>query len=248
MIYITGDTHREQDVFKINPDDGFPLGKTLTPNDYVIIAGDFGFILDGDKGDKFWLDWLESLSWQICFIDGNHENFNLLEEFPVETWHGGQVHRIRPNIVHLMRGEVFEIEGHSFFCFGGAPSHDAKYRVPNVSWWQQELPTLDEMKHARQVLDAHQWQVDYVLSHEVYENHSLGNKYKTDMNFYDPERYDLKPFLQEIEERLDYRVWLHGHYHVDQIERSPSNKPCITLYNRVITIPEIEELYREICE
>ena len=104
------------------------------------------------------------------------------------------------------------------------------------------------MKHARQVLDAHQWQVDYVLSHEVYENHSLGNKYKTDMNFYDPERYDLKPFLQEIEERLDYRVWLHGHYHVDQIERSPSNKPCITLYNRVITIPEIEELYREICE
>ena len=29
MIYFTGDTHREQDVAKINPDDKFPKGKEL---------------------------------------------------------------------------------------------------------------------------------------------------------------------------------------------------------------------------
>ncbi len=104
MIYFTGDTHREQDVAKINPDDKFPKGKELTSDDYLIVMGDFGFVYDGGKGDKFWLDWLESLPWTTCFIDGNHENFDLLNQYPQEQWHGGQIHRIRSNIVHLMRG------------------------------------------------------------------------------------------------------------------------------------------------
>ncbi len=242
MIYITGDTHREQDVAKINPDDCFEQGKTMTKDDYLIIVGDFGFIYDGASGDRFWLDWIESLPWTTCFIDGNHENFNLLEQFPIEQWHGGQVHRIRSNIVHLMRGEFFEIEGKQFFCFGGAPSHDAQYRVSNVNWWQQELPTLDEIKYARKNLELHHWKADYVLTHEIYEGHPLSYKYQTDMNNYGPEYYDLKPFLKEVEEKLDYRVWLHGHYHVDEIHRSPSNKPCITLFNRVITNVEIEKI------
>lgn len=242
MIYITGDTHREQDVAKINPDDRFLQGKEMTEDDYLIIVGDFGFIYDGGKGDKFWLDWIESLPWTTCFIDGNHENFDLLNEFPQELWHGGKIHRIRSNIVHLMRGEIFDIEDIKFFCFGGAPSHDAQYRVSNVNWWQEELPTLEEMKHAKEKLDEVNWKVDYVLTHEVYQGHPLSSKYETNMNNYGPEYYDLKPFLKEIEEKLDYRVWLHGHYHVDEIHESPSNKPCITLFDRVITKSEIEKI------
>lgn len=242
MIYITGDTHREQDVAKINPDDRFLQGKEMTEDDYLIIVGDFGFIYDGGKGDKFWLDWIESLPWTTCFIDGNHENFDLLNEFPQELWHGGKIHRIRSNIVHLMRGEIFDIEDIKFFCFGGAPSHDAQYRVSNVNWWQEELPTLEEMKHAKEKLDEVNWKVDYVLTHEVYQGHPLSSKYETNMNNYGPEYYDLKPFLKEIEGKLDYRVWLHGHYHVDEIHKSPSNKPCITLFDRVITKSEIEKI------
>lgn len=242
MIYITGDTHREQDVAKINPDDRFLQGKEMTEDDYLIIVGDFGFIYDGGKGDKFWLDWIESLPWTTCFIDGNHENFDLLNEFPQELWHGGKIHRIRSNIVHLMRGEIFDIEDIKFFCFGGAPSHDAQYRVSNVNWWQEELPTLEEMKHAKEKLDEVNWKVDYVLTHEVYQGHPLSSKYETNMNNYGPEYYDLKPFLKEIEEKLDYRIWLHGHYHVDEIHKSPSNKPCITLFDRVITKSEIEKI------
>lgn len=242
MIYFTGDTHREQDVAKINPDDGFSLGKTLTKKDYMIIVGDFGFIYDGGKGDKFWLDWIESLPWTTCFIDGNHENFSLLNEFPTEIWHQGRIHRIRSNIVHLMRGEIFEIDGLRFFCFGGAPSHDAQYRVSNVNWWQEELPTFEEMNNAKKNLDACDWKVDYVLTHEIYEGHPLANRFETNMDNYGPEYFDLKPFLKELEQKLNYRYWLHGHYHLDQIIQSPSNKPCITLFNRVITEAEIEKL------
>lgn len=242
MIYLTGDTHREQDIFKINPDDAFPIGKTLTSHDYVIICGDFGCIWDGDKGDKFWLDWLESLPWQTCFIDGNHENFDLLEKYPTQIWHHGQVHRIRSNIFHLRRGEIYEIDGYRFFCFGGGASHDVAYRVSSINWWQQELPTMAEMKNARYNLEQVDWKVDYVLTHDVFRGHKFADKYDVDMSVYDSGYYDVQEFLKEIEKKLDYKVWMHGHYHVDEIHKTLSDKPCIALFNRVIIIEEIENL------
>ena len=45
------------------------------------------------------------------FIDGNHENYDRLSAYPVTEWRGGKVHRIADNILHLMRGQVFEIDG-----------------------------------------------------------------------------------------------------------------------------------------
>ena len=39
-------------------------------------------------------------------------------------WHGGKVHRIRPHVLHLMRGQIYELEGYRFFTMGGAKSHD----------------------------------------------------------------------------------------------------------------------------
>ena len=118
MIYITGDIHREQDIHKINPRE-FTVGDTLTENDYVIICGDFGCVWDGSTGDNFWLKWLDSLPWNTLFIDGNHENFDVLNTYPIEEYKGGKVHRIRSKVFHLMRGEVFDIDGYKFFTMGG---------------------------------------------------------------------------------------------------------------------------------
>lgn len=100
MIYITGDIHREQDIHKINPRE-FTVGDTLTENDYVIICGDFGCVWDGSTGDNFWLKWLDSLPWNTLFIDGNHENFDVLNTYPIEEYKGGKVHRIRSKVFHL---------------------------------------------------------------------------------------------------------------------------------------------------
>ena len=49
----------------------------------------------------------------MLFIDGNHENFDKLNSYPVETWCGGKVHKIRNNVIHLMCGEVYCIEGNT---------------------------------------------------------------------------------------------------------------------------------------
>ena len=81
-IYITGDTHQDIDVHKLSSR-AFPLGKTLKRNDYVVVCGDFGCIWHGDNRDDYWLDWYESKPWTTLFVDGNHENHEVLSNMEV---------------------------------------------------------------------------------------------------------------------------------------------------------------------
>lgn len=97
----------------------FPEQKNMTKSDYVIICGDFGGVWDGSRKERQTLDWLESLPFTVLFVSGNHENFDLLKVLPTEEWHGGKVQFIRPHVIHLLRGQVFEIEGYTFFTMGG---------------------------------------------------------------------------------------------------------------------------------
>lgn len=114
-IYVTGDVHGRAEygssrfAFK-----NWPLGRTLTRDDVVIVAGDFGFVWDGSNAERYWLDWFESKPWTTCFVDGNHENHHALTELPVREWSGGLVHEVRPHVLHLMRGGVFDIAGTTF--------------------------------------------------------------------------------------------------------------------------------------
>lgn len=129
MIYITGDTHRNHDTAKLFPG-SFPDGKGLSMDDYVIITGDFGGIWYGDKRDDATLEFYEEKKYMVLFVDGNHENFDALNKYPISEWNGGKVHKIRDNIFHLMRGQVFEIDSKKFFTFGGGVSIDKAMRMP----------------------------------------------------------------------------------------------------------------------
>ena len=124
MIYITGDIHADFSRFN---EEKFPIQTEMTKDDYVIICGDFGgvwnYIVEG-MYEKYWVDWLNERNFTTLFVDGNHENFERLYRYPVEEWHGGKVHKIRESVIHLMRGEVFDIDNKKLFTFGGAKSHD----------------------------------------------------------------------------------------------------------------------------
>ena len=120
-IFITGDTHGDFIRFKKKI---FYEQAELTKDDCVMIAGDFGGIWDGSAEERHWLDWLEAKPYTTLFVSGNDENFDLLARYPVEDWHGGQVQRVRPSVIHLMRGQVYEIQGKTFFTMGGGQSHD----------------------------------------------------------------------------------------------------------------------------
>lgn len=121
IIWVTGDTHGDW-IHRVNMD-SFPEQREMSKDDYVIILGDFGIWRDSPQ-QRWYLNWLEERNFTTLFIDGNHENYDILDSYPVEEWHGGKVHFIKPSVIHLMRGQVFDIDGLKFFTFGGASSHD----------------------------------------------------------------------------------------------------------------------------
>jgi len=124
MIYVTGDIHGDISRFYTR---NFPEKKGLTKSDYLIICGDFGLVWDyrGETPEeKDRLNYLDNMPCTVLFCDGNHENFDRLNQYPIGEWNGGLVHVLRPNVLHLMRGEVFDIDGRRTFAFGGAASHD----------------------------------------------------------------------------------------------------------------------------
>ncbi|CAM3258928.1 metallophosphoesterase [Paenibacillus lupini] len=214
MIYITGDIHGTISVAKRLNIKNFPKQRMLTKQDYVIITGDFGLVWKLDAEDKFWLKWLnKQKTFTTLFIDGNHENFDLLESaYPIEEWNGGKVHKINDSVFHLMRGQVFHIDGLKFFTFGGAASHDKEYRTEGKSWWSREMPSEAEYEEGIQNLDRHNWAVDYVLTHTCsvdaleWLTHRFGLKYEVD---------HMHSYFQVIQKRLKYRKWYFGHFHQD---------------------------------
>ena len=207
MIYITGDTHIPVDILKLNSK-RFPDQKDLWKEDFVIICGDFSGVWNNDNEELYWRKWLEQKRFTTLFIDGNHENFNLLNEFEIVDFHGGKAHKISNSIYHLMRGQIYEIEGKRIFTFGGASSHDKEYRTKDKNWWEEELPSEQELETAISNLEANGWNVDYVITHcapsSVQEEISFN--YSRDI---------LTEFFEEIKKKAKFDKWFFGHYHVD---------------------------------
>ena len=235
-IWVTGDIHGNPQRLS---SDIFTEQKEMTKNDTVIILGDFGLVWDftgENKTEKYWLDWLEKKPFTTVFIDGNHDNFDRLDKYPVEEWHGGKVNFIRPSVIHLMRGQVFNIEDRTFFAFGGASSHDissgilepddpdfkekkrkldknpfALYRINHMSWWERELPNEEELKVGLVNLEKFDNKVDYIITHSPYT--SLLRQMDGGSGLYQSDR--LTDYLQEIKQTVEYKHWLFGHMHVN---------------------------------
>lgn len=109
------------DIFEIKSKNGNCMIDgyvSICSKDNLIICRDFGFIFDDDDVEKEWLAELEHLPYIILWIDGNHENFKAINKYPVELWNGGKIHRIRKNILHLMRGQIFVVDGYKIFTMG----------------------------------------------------------------------------------------------------------------------------------
>lgn len=226
MIYITGDTHIPVDIKKLNSKK-FPEQRELSENDYVIICGDFGGVWENSPSDLYWLKWLNTRKFTTLFVDGNHENFELLNTYELVDFCGGKAHKIADKIYHLMRGEIFQINGKSFFAFGGAESHDKEYRTSGKTWWTDEMPSADEYKNAISNLNRYKWEVDYVITHccATSIQQEVASNLKTN---------ELTDFFEKIKSKLTYDKWFCGHYHVD---KTIANKQHI-LYNEIIKLSE----------
>lgn len=213
MIYVTGDTHGYISRFMLKAPD-FIHDLTWTEDDVLIICGDFGFIFHDDLNEELYLDFLEKKKYTICFVDGNHERFPKIFEFPEVVWNGGRTHRIRRNIYHLMRGQVFEIQGKRIFTFGGAFSTDRAFK--GDLWWDEEIPSIEEFDEGRKNLARYNYEIDYCISHTAptFIVRQFG---------YDPtvndDRWLVDYLYEDVYKKCGNNLtcWFFGHFHEDLV-------------------------------
>ena len=226
MIYVTGDTHSLNDIKKLEHDLRF-----INPEDYLIVAGDFGICWDDAGSDAQTFVYWASKPYTVLFVDGNHENFPLLYSYPEEIWNGGRIHRIGDNIIHLMRGQVFEIEGKKIFTFGGGLSIDKALREDGITWWKEEEPSVAECEEGMTNLDKVGWKVDYVITHAAPET-IVRNEFAQIVHLYKKDCICEK-YLNEIYRNLDFELWICGHYHFDHLFRK---EKVLELYQDVVRL------------
>lgn len=212
-LLVTGDIHGLRSWTRL-------LAPTdARPGDRLLVLGDFGLVWSGGPEERAALETLDALPWEILFIDGNHENFDLLARYPIEDRYGGRVRRIRGNIYQLLRGEVYEIAGRQIFTFGGGWSRDQSIRKPGVDWWAAEGPTAAEEANALRNLGAAGWRVDYLFTHAPSRDIQL--RIAADFGL-PPEPDEGARFIASLKDRLAYGESWCGHFHVD-LEVTPKD-------------------------
>lgn len=186
----------------------FNLGK----NDNIIILGDCGIAWRKDKKDlaqniKLWNECGNGV--KLYFIDGNHENFNILNSLPVENNMG----KIADNIYHLRRGQVYEFENKKILVCGGADSIDKYRRIENFTWWKEEAisqETIDDIPAGH---------YDYVLTHccprSVFEKNRI---YLSTLQFLDENKinHSSEDMLEQLKNKITFDHWFFGHYHINR--------------------------------
>ena len=205
MIYITGDIHADFSRFKD------PILKKLKKQDALIICGDFGFIWDGSPKEKKLLKKIGKLPYNVLFVEGTHENYDLLEQYEVSEWCGGKTRLISGRLRQLMRGQVFEIAGKKVFAFGGGQTEDIYELTEGSNWWAREIPSEEELAEGMANLERAGNSVDFVVTYEPpsrMQDFLLGGI---------SECSNINTYLSQIYEKIDFKGWFFGKLHINKL-------------------------------
>lgn len=205
MIYVTGDFHG--DIQRFHAADM----KRLKRNDYLIICGDFGFLWDGSVQEEKTLRWIGRRKYHVLFLDGSHDNLNLLENYPETEWNGGKTRNLSGKLRYLCRGSVFTLEDKTVFAFGGGEDRKEIEEGVYTPWWEKSLPTLEEIEVAKENLLAHDNQVDYIVTHQP------NRKLKTLLSDCNEDANILDTYFDEIKSTVKYNGWYFGGLHLDKV-------------------------------
>lgn len=133
----------------------------------VLQLGDFGFSAEGEGVLDILSITAAAYDLTLLVVDGNHEDFPLLERFPVLTdGPAAGLRPVRPRIWHLPRGLRWtwrDPDGaeHDWLAVGGAVSVDRQLRTEAYSWWPGEELTVAEAERI-----AGEGTADVVVCHD----------------------------------------------------------------------------------
>ncbi len=204
MLFITGDTHGDLTKFKSS------AMHKLKRDDYIIVCGDFGFVWDGSSKEINNLKWLAKRKYKILFVEGAHENFEMLNKYPKINFMGGKARQIADNIYQLIRGEIFEIDSKKIFAFGGGDDEDLDLMDLRECHDFTRLPEEGECVRARKNLEENKYNVDYIVTYDV--GFKLRNMLEMESNCFN----NLHAFLNEVAEKCSFKKWYFGCFHFDK--------------------------------
>jgi len=215
MVYITGDIHG-------NPSEIIYMAQRwgITKDDIIVLLGDVGANYYLNKKDNRTKEALSKyIDATILCIHGNHEaRPAMIGGYELMDWNGGQVYvqPEYPNLLFAHDGSIFNLEGLSCLVLGGAYSVDKYYRLKEgYAWFFDEQPCKGIKLYAeRQIAEAGN-KVDVVFSH------TCPFKYEPIEVFLpgiDQSTVDdsTEKWLDEIENKLDYKAWYCGHWHINK--------------------------------
>jgi len=154
-----------------------------------IQCGDFGAFWDG-KNPGF----TGKLDRPVHFIPGNHDNYNFFDnEQNYKDW--------PKNLFYVPRNTHWENPSINFL--GGAESIDKINRIPNVNFWDREIPSYKEFNDFLELPAADTW-----------VTHTAPLSVVATIGFY-KSKDPVSHALQNIWEQTDHKpkLWFFGHFH-----------------------------------
>lgn len=220
-IILTGDTHGE------NPKKLERLGRfcnigNTTKADTMIILGDVGVNYYGAVQDQEKKEYLQSLPMTFLCVHGNHEErASNIPYYKTKLWHEGVVYYddAYPDILFAKDGEIYDLNGQKAIVIGGAYSPDWLWRLQNGEpYWRDEQPSDEIKAYVESQLEKAGWKVDMVLTHTIPKNYMNRIPKHAFLQGISQDSIDqsTEEWLQSLEERLDYRKWYCGHFHVSE--------------------------------
>lgn len=210
-IMIAGDTHGNlRHCQNVLIRDAVNAGITE-----IYQVGDFGFVWSNRQGElngNLYLlsEMLVKNGLTLRFIAGNHEDYTLLESLGAFE-DNEEMTEIAPNIFHIPRAFVWEVDGVRFMGFGGAASTDRGMGDPY--WWPNEQITWPQGMRG---LNA--GKVDIMLCHDgitedggILSNHMLT---KNPFRFRHPESEANREIIHAVAEATETKYLFHGHHHI----------------------------------
>lgn len=205
----------------------------------IIILGDVGLNFYLNNTDKKYKKLLNDQGYHIYCVRGNHEERpeNIPGMVLIEDENVGNLvwyEEAYPNIRYFVDGNVYNIDKYSVLILGGAYSVDKWHRLARAGysrdeaetadpkrcgWFKDECLTLEEMQTISNKCDGKKF--DFILSHTCPLSWEPSDLF---LGFIDQTTVDksMEIWMDDLKNKIDWRIWLFGHYHADRIER-----PCV---------------------
>lgn len=212
MIYITGDIHGDlSDLESRN------INK-LKKDDTLIVTGDFGFLWDNSAKEIKALKKLSKRKYKILFVEGVHENFDMINEKESVELFGATAKKISDNIYCLERGGIYTIENKTIFALGGGGVDDPFENIDPDPLNNKALPTDEELQQAVDNLQSIHKIVDIIITHEAPASVKRLIRRDSSVN-------DLNLFLDTLIHNVKYKMWYFGSLHTDRA--LSTNMTCV---------------------